>query len=282
VKIIRAGVALALAAALAALPGPVEAAPSTATAAVEANWRVDYTAASGQANQVKATLLKWDGGDLDYVIDDVVPITAGAGCTYPDDGDNTKVACSVTAAETQDPYPSFHLDVGDKNDVVTFTNASIQVYFYADILLGTGNDKLTDIGFDGGPYSGAGGVDGSSVWGDAGNDTITVALGASVHAGSGNDTVFANGDYGYADGGGGTDVLRGGVGSQSLSGGDGNDSVYGGVGNDDLLGGKGNDVLYGNSGNDRLFGNSGNDKLYGGPGKDKLSGGPGRNVLHQD
>jgi Ca2+-binding RTX toxin-like protein len=281
VPLARAAFALTLALGL-AVSGPADAAPATATAEVYSNFRVLYTAAPGQTNQVSATLLKWDGTDLNYVIDDVVPITIGAGCSYPDDSDHTKVTCSALAAETQDPYDSIQMDVGDGNDTVTFTNESLQVYFYANIYLGTGNDKLTDFGLAGGPDPVIGGVDGSNVWGQAGRDTISVGVGAVAHGGDDNDTIFAIGDVAIADGGKGTDVIHGGPGPQALNGGNGNDSIFGGTGDDDMSGGKGNDILYGNSGNDRMYGNSGNDTLYGGPGTDTLSGGPGTNVLHQN
>ncbi|MEV1020488.1 calcium-binding protein [Streptomyces sp. NPDC050264] len=286
---------LALGAGLAApavLAGPVAAATPSATAALDSSGHFAvYTAAPGQANQAAVTASKAPGSaDITYVLDDVAPIDAGDGCTYPDSEDRTKVTCTVTTLESQDPYATLELHLGDGNDVVTYDNATDQTYNFASIDLGEGADKLTDTG----------GVDGNSVRGGAGDDTITVGAaavvladdgadtvhatggGAVIQGGTGADTIDADGDSSSVAGGAGNDVIHGGAGDQNLSGDDGNDRIYGGTGNDFLYGGKGDDVLYGNSGDDTLFGNSGNDTLYGGPGQDTLSGGPGTNVVHQD
>jgi serralysin len=276
-RFIRAASALTLAlgtglAVSIALPATAGATTPSATAAVNTyGWQLTYQAASGQANKVTVTESFAVAPAITYVIDDVVPIAIGNGCTYPSSADHTKVSCTVDGEDSQDPYAALQMDLLDGNDTVALHNTTGQEYDYNAINLGAGNDKLTDTG-----------ADGNSVLGGAGNDTITVGQDAVVAAGDGNDTVTANGDGAIVDAGKGNDVLHGGAGSQSLSGGDGNDSLYGGTGNDSLYGGKGNDVLYGNSGNDTLYGNSGDDKLYGGPGKDTLSGGAGRNTLHQD
>ncbi|GII55397.1 hypothetical protein Pth03_37860 [Planotetraspora thailandica] len=248
-------------------------APSATVAVTDNGNRLVYTAALGQTNKVTVTESFTSGyTDIVYVIDDVVPISAGSGCTYPDSADHTKVSCTVATVDSQDPYSIMKMDVRDGNDIVAVNNKTGQVYYSNMIYLGTGKDRLTDTGR----------VDGNYVWGQAGNDTITVGEAATVFAGDDNDAVYASGNYTLVEGGKGNDVIRGGAGNQILSGTDGNDSIYGGTGNDLLYGGKGNDIVYGNSGNDQLYGNSGNDKLYGGPGKDRLSGGPGRNTIRQD
>ncbi|WP_245244431.1 calcium-binding protein [Streptomyces palmae] len=245
-----------------------------ATAQVSDNGReLAYTAAAGQTNKV-IVHESFDSGrtHIVYVIDDVVPITAGHGCSYPDAADRTKVSCAVETVESQDPYVTLQMDLADGNDVATVHNATDQAYYGNRIQLGSGKDTLTDTGS----------VDGSYVLGQGGDDSITVGVAAMVWAGDGNDRVDASGDSALVEGGKGNDVLRGGPGEQTLSGDDGNDRIYGGPADDTLNGGKGNDVLYGNSGRDRLSGNSGDDKLYGGPGTDTLSGGPGRDVVRQD
>ncbi|WP_393072521.1 calcium-binding protein [Streptomyces sp. LN704] len=247
---------------------------ATATAAVnEYDWQLTYTAAAHQANKVTIAESYTSGHEaITYVIDDVVPIRAGHGCSYPVAADHTRVTCAVVALESQDPYAALEMSLGDGNDTVTSRNATGQVYYLNRIDLGSGNDRLTDNT----------GLDGNEVVGGTGNDTITVGKLASVLAGDGNDTVNAGGGDNIVNGGKGNDVLRGGAAGQILNGDDGNDTIYGGTGDDSLYGGTGNDVLYGNSGADKLYGNSGNDKLYGGPGRDTLSGGPGRNIVHQD
>ncbi|MFF8729174.1 calcium-binding protein [Streptomyces sp. NPDC015171] len=258
----------------AALASDASAAASPATAEVnQYDWQLTYTAGAGQANKAAVTAsLSADRSAYIYVIDDVVPVTAGHGCSYPAAADRTKVTCTVTSVESQDPYPALIMDLGDRDDTVAYKNTTDQVYSYAEISLGAGNDRASD----------SGRLDGAYVSGDAGNDTLSVGKLGLAWGGDGNDTIDASGGDNIVQGGKGDDTLRGGAGGQYLSGDDGKDTLTGGAGDDNLGGGKGDDVLYGNSGNDTLYGNSGDDKLYGGPGRDKLSGGPGRNVVRQD
>jgi serralysin len=278
-RLIRAVLAMtpALGAAVAvplAVAGPAAAATAPATAAVNGyDWQLTYKAAPGQTNTAMVTAsYTADRTGITYVIDDVVPISAGHDCTYLDGSDLTKVSCTVTNVDSQDPYAALVMDLGDGNDRAAYNNATDQIYYYAEISLGAGDDKAIDTGR----------LDGAYVSGDAGDDTITVGAEGLAWGGDGKDTIFASGGDNIVQGGAGDDELHGGDGAQYLSGDDGNDSIYGGTGDDSLYGGKGNDVLYGNSGNDKLYGNSGNDRLYGGPGTDTLSGGPGSNVIHQD
>ncbi|MFK0152389.1 calcium-binding protein [Streptomyces sp. NPDC090493] len=269
--------ALALGTVLAApfaLAGTAAAATPSATAAVnQYDWQLTYKAAAGQANKATVTAsLTADRTGIVYVIDDVVPISAGHDCSYPDSTDHTKVSCRVTLVDSQDPYAALIVSLGDRNDTLAYKNATGQIYFYAQISLGAGNDKATD----------SGRLDGAYVSGDAGNDTVTVGAEGLAWGGDGNDTINASGGDNIVQGGKGDDKLHGGSGAQYLSGDAGNDTITGGTANDTLYGGTGNDVLYGNTGNDRLYGNSGNDRLYGGAGRDTLSGGPGTDVIHQD
>ncbi|MEU2435049.1 calcium-binding protein [Streptomyces rubradiris] len=257
-----------------ALAGPAGAAPAPATAEVnQYDWQLTYKAAPGQSNKVTVTASQTaDRTGITYLVDDVVPVGAGHGCGHPVAADRTKVSCTVTLVDSQDPYAALVMDLGDRGDTVAYENATDQIYSYAQISLGAGDDKATD----------SGRLDGAYVSGDAGNDTLTVGKEGLAWGGDGNDTINAAGGGNIAQGGKGDDTLRGGAGSQSLSGDDGRDTITGGTGADELYGGKGDDVLYGNSGNDKLYGNSGNDRLYGGPGRDTLSGGPGRNMVRQD
>ncbi|MEU6256627.1 calcium-binding protein [Streptomyces sp. NPDC047043] len=256
-----------------ALAGTAGAATAPATAAVnQYDWQLTYKAAAGQTNKATVTAsLTADRTGITYLIDDVVPITAGHDCAHPVGSDHTKVSCTVTFVDSQDPYPGLITDLGDGNDTLTYTNNTDQVYTYAQISLGAGNDRATD----------SGRLDGAYVSGGAGDDTITVGAEGLAWGEDGNDTITASGGDNIVQGGKGNDTLHGGNGAQYLSGDDGKDTITGGTGNDSLYGGKGDDVLYGNSGNDRLYGNSGNDKLYGGAGSDTLSGGPGTDVVRQ-
>ncbi|TXS50199.1 calcium-binding protein [Streptomyces sp. uw30] len=277
-----------------ALPGVAGAAAPSARVEQGAGGRsIAYIAAEGQTNKLSVTATKGEGLErITYVLDDVVPIEiapTATECGYPDSADRTKVSCTGTTLETQDPYALLFLNLEDGNDTVTYDNATDQTYYHASIDLGTGKDK----------YTHTGSVDGNSIHGGTGDDTITLGVAGvalaedgndTVHAAEGSivfghggvDTIYADGDETSVDGGVGNDVIHGGAGRQHLTGGDGDDTVRGGTGSDFLYGSPGNDILYGNSGDDTIYGNSGNDKLYGGPGRDTLSGGPGTDVERQD
>jgi serralysin len=271
------------------LAGTAGAATAPATA-VGNGQSIAYTAAAGQTNKATITASKnSDLSEITYVIDDVVTIKAGNSCTYPTSSDHTKVSCTVATLDSQDPYSTLTVALGDGNDVLTYKNNTDQAYYFAQIDGGTGKDTLTSTGdVDGSYVSGGPGDDTLTVgayavtWGGDGNDTIHAAAGTIAQGGNGNDTIYSTGDGSAVAGGAGNDVIHAGADGQSLSGDDGNDTIYGGAGSDVLYGGKGNDVLYGQGGNDKLYGNSGNDKLYGGPGRDTLSGGPGTDIVHQD
>ncbi|MCX4650150.1 MULTISPECIES: calcium-binding protein [unclassified Streptomyces] len=269
------------------LAGTAGAATSSATAALNGR-AVAYTAAPGQTNDVTVTASK-NGTDITYVIDDAVTIGAGDGCTYPSGTDRTKVSCTVATVDSQDPYATLELSLGDGDDALTYDNRTEETYYFASIDMGEGKDTLTETGgVQGNGVAGGAGDDNLSVGpvtvvlGGDGNDTIDAAEGTIAQGGNGNDTIHSSGEDSAVDGGAGRDMIYGGAERQSLSGGDDNDTIRGGDGNDYLYGGKGDDVLYGDAGDDTIYGNSGNDKLYGGAGTDTLSGGPGTNVVHQD
>ncbi|MFC8145465.1 calcium-binding protein [Streptomyces paradoxus] len=259
-----------------ALGGPAGAATPAATAAVnEYGWHLTYTAAPGQANKVAVTQsYTGDRSGFVFVIDDVVPVTAGNGCGHPDRKDLTKISCTVEAPESQSPLDSLEMDLGDGADTASYTNATDQLYYFATVELGAGDDTWTG--------ATGSGVDGSTVRGGTGDDTLTAGALAYAGGGDGADTLYAARGGEIVDGGAGDDILRGGRGDQILRADDGDDTVYGGDRNDELYGGRGDDVLHGNGGDDLMWGNSGDDELYGGPGRDTLSGGPGRNVVRQD
>src|SRR3984957_16667321 len=104
-------------------------------------------------------------------------------------------------------------------------------------------------------------------FGQDGNDTIALdetngALpNASLFGGAGNDTLT---------GGSGNDLLFGQVGADILNGGGGDDLLFGGDGKDILTGGAGDDQVFGQAGNDIMIWNpgDGSDLLEGGEGAD--------------
>ncbi|MGW3107762.1 calcium-binding protein [Streptomyces sp. NPDC001100] len=283
---------LALGGALAApllVAGTAGAVTAPATAALgNGGTEVLYTAAAGQTNKAVVTATHTTGTDrITYVIDDVVTIRPGTGCAYPTASDHTKVSCTVTMLDSQDPYPTVQLTLGDGNDTLTYHNRTAQTYYFASADLGAGNDKYTeDGGVDGDYVSGGTGNDTITLgkysvgWGDNGDDILRGGVETIAQGGNGSDTITTVGAA--ADGGAGNDLITGGAGGQSLTGGAGNDRISGGAGNDFIYGGTGNDVLYGNAGADTIYGNSGNDTLWGGTGTDVLSGGPGHNSVHQN
>ncbi|MER5938312.1 calcium-binding protein [Streptomyces sp. NPDC001928] len=277
-----------------ALPGVAgAAAPSARVEQGAGGHSIVYIAAEGQTNKLNVTATKSEGlARITYVLDDVVPLEiapAATECSYPVSADRTKVSCTVTTLESQDPYETLFLNLEDGNDTVAYDNATDQTYYHAAIDLGAGKDKYTHTGsVDGNRLNGGTGDDnitagsGGVIFGEDGNDTIRAGEAAVVFGHGGADTIYVDGDEAAAEGGVGNDVIYGGASRQHLTGGDGNDTVRGGTGSDYLYGSPGNDILYGNSGDDTIYGNSGNDKLYGGPGRDTLSGGPGTDVERQD
>lgn len=113
------------------------------------------------------------------------------------------------------------------------------------------------------------GVTSITVYGLGGNDNIdcsSLAIGANIYGGDGNDTVA---------GGSGADLIYGGNGDDSLAGNDGVDTIYGNFGADILMGGLQGDDLKGGLGKDTLTGGAGNDRLYGGAGTDSIHSGAG-------
>jgi Ca2+-binding RTX toxin-like protein len=149
--------------------------------------------------------------------------------------------------------------------------------------------------------------------GEAGTDTLTVALtagssadlnltntfiqnpaflgagfnlsgieGADLIGGSGENRFdasgFTNGPVSLR-GEGGNDILIGGGLADSLLGGSGDDVLRGGPGDDTSLGGGGSDILVGADGEDRLNGGTDRDLVIGGTGRDLLDGVSGDDVL---
>jgi hypothetical protein len=165
--------------------------------------QVVYRAVDGQKNQVQVALRKSGGGKTyTYTITDSVQIQAGHACAYPEATDHTKVTCVIDnfrAAEAGDPRPSLVMYLKDGNDTVRFSNLA-GAHIDNGFFLGAGNDSFTT--------TDTGTFDGSSVTGDAGNDTITVRAGARAQGGDGNDTIRVLGAKAKATGGPGKNVIK--------------------------------------------------------------------------
>jgi Ca2+-binding RTX toxin-like protein len=175
---------------------------------------------------------------------------------------------------------------------------------------------ITENGHLQGPYSGVSYVTVNLLGGDDTNTTfVSGAVGASIHAGDGNDNVSLTGS-GAIWGDGGNDTIKGtdsdhlelygGPGddietivgtcaNSNIHGGDGADRLdatnsvlaqylYGDAGNDTLLGSGADDQLYPGTGSDFVVGNAGNDEIYGGDGETDqyLYGGTGIDTIFCD
>jgi len=188
----------------------------------------------------------WDDADTIYAGKGDV-VDGGEGVT--DGADNDTLFLTDTQSVVFDPgFP--------ENGVVTFTDGTTLKFFnienlYLDGVL-TGPPDLIVDGTSGSDLMKVGYV-------DAQGDIIDGADGLA-------DTI-----YGYA----GNDSITAGEGADLVHGGQGNDSLAGGTGNDTVLGGTGNDALIGDAGDDSLAGGEGDDRFVAsdGFGADTVIGG---------
>jgi Ca2+-binding RTX toxin-like protein len=192
--------------------------------------------------------------------------------------------------------------------------------------LNTPNYRLADSGAPITPGSGCTAVDVNTVdcagvtsvdvMLDDMNDTASVTLGvpATLHGGTGDDTLTGHSEDDVLIGDGGDDVLSGAAGHDLLDGGTGADVLSGGADHDtatyasrsgdvtvdidnvandgesgehdnvqsdvqDVIGGAGNDLLIGSLGDNVLSGNGGEDTFVGQPGSDTFHGGAGTDTV---
>jgi Ca2+-binding RTX toxin-like protein len=138
------------------------------------------------------------------------------------------------------------LDGGAGNDKILITTDAGIV---SHSLSASGNDLI--VSADGGGTSTLSSIEVVSIFGGAGDDTLTVQdlSGTAVtevafFSSDGNDVVTVNGS----------------IGARVVAG-NGNDQLFGGSGNDDFAGQSGNDFLEGGAGNDTLNGGSGDDLI---------------------
>ncbi|MFF5082202.1 calcium-binding protein [Actinoplanes sp. NPDC000266] len=178
---------------------------------------------SGRAHNVSITR-----SGRTITVDDVVGITAGAGCAKVD---GTKVRCALKVDPSR-----IRVQFGPKNDtLVNRTDVAITARG------GAGADRLTG-GSRADLLEGDAGTD--AIWGMGGNDNIEGHDGNdALSGGDGNDSVR---------GGDGGDKLYGGNGADVIDDQGGNDRVYGGNGNDMLFAGLGNDIFDAGPGDDEI------------------------------
>lgn len=175
-------------------------------------------------------------------------------------------------------------------------------------VLADGDDVVATVNGNGFRFA-ASGVTSIEVYGNEGNDRVTVGngvIGTYVLGGNGNDTLIGGDGNDSLTGASGKDSLRGGAGDDRVAGGkhydfvfgeagndrcygdeatdymDGGvdrDRMYGGDGDDTMLGNNHNDTLYGEAGNDSMDGQNHNDRLYPGTGRDTVKGGNGNDNI---
>jgi Ca2+-binding RTX toxin-like protein len=227
-----------------------------------ANSTLDYSAGTGERNDVRVSL----ASDTYTIVDTGAVITPAAGCNSVD---AHRVTCPATGV-------SFLIvDARDQSDAVS---VSVSASTSPIVQGGTGNDTLV------------GGAGADFLDGDAGNDilaggdagdVLTGGLGAdTLSGGSGAfDTAsyFNRGQGVVADIGGGANDGNPGDGPpgardniqsdiENIAGSQGNDVLTGDAGRNSLWGGLGRDILSGGDGDDSLSGDFGADSLSGGGG----------------
>lgn len=168
---------------------------------------------------------------------------------------------------------------GPGNDSITFNSPT------ADLTTGTvfggAGDDVIDLGALGGASVWAGSGD-DTVAGSAGNDELNGNSGSDrIWGRAGDDKIFGESGDDKIRGGPGDDTLNGDAGADDINGSSGDDNVVGGDGADTLRGGTGDDLLRGDAGDDLLIsGNGGSDFVSGGDGNDVLiAGGPRPDIL---
>ncbi len=250
----------------------------------------DYVSVTGGNNVIDGGA----GNDTIYGGSGSDSIVGGAGndVIYGSQGKNVYYYANGDGA---DIINNFNSD----NDVIKITNGEITANTVKgkDLILTVGKGSITlkdmaskeiTVEDENGrikTYWGATKLDGDSLYGSVGNDSIdgnskytTYALGAgndTVSVISGNNTIFGEA--------GNDRLFSTSTGNDSISGGDGNDYVSVTGGNNVIDGGAGNDTIYGGDGNDSIEGGAGNDLIHvGGDANsvNSVTGGLGNDNIH--
>lgn len=205
--------------------------------------QASVTLAAGQTYTIEIRV--WENLGAQVLSADVSP----PGGTWQSLTDNTTyIGTGVYAGDDV-------LDGGSGNDLIYGEDGN------DSIIGGTGADQL---------YGGAGndtirlGADSNAdlAYGGDGNDTILTEHTSTSVA----DTVYGDAGNDSVTGGSGIDLIYGGTGNDTLIGGSGNDTLHGDADDDRLEGGAGNDVMQGGTGSDTfvLANNHGTDAITGG------------------
>jgi serralysin len=148
-----------------------------ATAYLNSETTIHYEA-SDQSDDVT---IAQGANDAEYLIDDVVPIEAGEGCTHPDEGDLTLVAC--TLADPDHDHVAVSAQLADGNDLARVRDSAGLIVVHGQ----PGDDELT-----GGPQA--------MLWGGLGDDILRGAV--DMWGGSGRDRLSGAETEDFLSGGG--------------------------------------------------------------------------------
>ncbi len=158
---------------------------------------------------------------------------SGGSPVPPPDVDVTVNAVYVAADPADNGQLALIVGGGDGNDTILVRPGTTSAYL--DVVVN---------GVDQGQFlitSGAGTIGRVLVYGNDGNDTITVSTAVKVdtvlYGGAGDDTITGGGGNNFLDGGDGNDVLKGGTGRNVMVGGLGRDTLNGVKDDDILIGG---------------------------------------------
>jgi hypothetical protein len=259
---------------------------------------LEVRAADGELNDLTVTFTAGKFRTGVYEIHDAgAPLGVGKECDRVDDhtarcGEDAGALPQHGELGDYQGIEAVDVSLGDGDDALAV--ASFPFTVSSTVHGGAGNDKIT--------LTGPADMSAPSVFGDAGDDTLTGGPGADLLVGGrGSDTLDGGpgrdvlGDDGHEadsyDGGAGLDVVnyqstrvpvridlgagRGQDGDtytrvESAIGGHKGDTILGDDGPNDLIGGPGRDRIAGRGGADRLEGDGEPDKLSGGAGGDRL------------
>ncbi|KQS04188.1 hypothetical protein ASG11_07930 [Sphingomonas sp. Leaf357] len=233
----------------------------------------------------------YGGGGDDTIVggsrNDIIDGGTGADRMIGGDGDDTYVVDNIGDVVVEQAG-------GGTDEVRTTLNtyaltASVEnlTFIGTGVITGTGNDSDNIIAAVAGASA--------SLYGGAGNDTLTGSTGADLldggtgadimRGGRGNDVYIVDnaGDNVIELAGGGIDTVRTTLNLYGLASevenltfiGTGNFNAFGNSLDNVMTGGAGDDTLWGDVGNDTLNGGAGNDVLIGGVGADTMIGGLG-------
>lgn len=243
-------------------------------------------------------------------------VTAGAGNDSVRAGAGSKVITTGEGSDTvisTGAFEDINVNTGSGNDSITL-NAGGGNTGEGTVIAGVGQDTVSLTLTDDAAVTIFGGTEGidttdgadaitllgtaagnqstATIFGNGGNDTITVSADAlvTVFGGQGNDTInnVSTGTNDVLNGNEGNDSINAGDGNNTIDGGIGNDiivatggadSITGGAGDDNINAGDGANVILAGDGDDTVVATDGGDSITAGSGNDSIDAGDGNNTV---